>query len=278
MENNNQYINIHNDDTLSIQEHKRSGILYYSINQVATLLGESDSKIRYYTNIFDNLLKIQVSNKELIYTDKDIDKLEFLIRLKDKGLTIKEIQSYCEELPLDESDVSKKGNALSIPDLIELISQSQAKEISKLRSDLFNHIDTVKMQLADEMKDYIRNEILESNKNLQNSTDTTFSKVENLINDKFESENIKMQETLCNLSNDNIENLINDKIESESIKMQEALCNLSNDIESKSIELNDQLVYRIKKFENVVEKAYTIEHEIASQNPPNFFARLFGAR
>jgi len=251
MENNNQYINIHNDDTLSIQEHKRSGILYYSINQVATLLGESDSKIRYYTNIFDNLLKIQVSNKELIYTDKDIDKLEFLIRLKDKGLTIKEIQSYCEELPLDESDVSKKGNALSIPDLIELISQSQAKEISKLRSDLFNHIDTVKMQLADEMKDYIRNEILESNKNLQNSTDTTFSKVENLINDKFESENIKMQETLCNLS---------------------------NDIESKSIELNDQLVYRIKKFENVVEKAYTIEHEIASQNPPNFFARLFGAR
>lgn len=278
MENNNQYINIHNDDTLSIQENKRGGILYYSISQVATLLGESDSKIRYYTNIFDNLLKIQVSNKELIYTDNDIDKLEFLIRLKNKGLTIKEIQSYCEELPLDESDVSIKGNTLSIPDLISLISQSQVKEISKLKSDLFNYIDTVKMQLADEMKDYIRNEISENKTSIQNTFDQSLSNIESLINNKIESENTKIQEALFNLSNDNIEDLINDKFESESIKIQESLCNLSSDIESKSIELNEQLVYRIKKFENVLEKAYTIEHEIASQNPPNFFARLFGAR
>ena len=69
MENKTQYISIQNNDTVTLQEKKRSGILSYSINQVAALLGESDSKIRYYTNIFDNLLKIQVSNKELIYTD-----------------------------------------------------------------------------------------------------------------------------------------------------------------------------------------------------------------
>lgn len=254
MENNAQYISIQNDDKVTLQEKKRSGILYYSISQVAALLGESDSKIRYYTNIFDNLLKIQVSNKELIYTDKDIDKLEFLIRLKNKGLTIKEIQSYCEELPLDDNDISnnisKETNTLSISDLISLISESQINEISKLKSELFDYIDQMKEDLASDMKDYICTAISEHTKNSEILTDDIFSKVQDLITDKFEY---------------------------ESSRMGENLATLSKNIESKSIELNDELIYRIKKFENVVERAYTIEHEIASQKSPSFLARLFGA-
>lgn len=251
MENKTQYISIQNNDTVTLQEKKRSGILSYSINQVAALLGESDSKIRYYTNIFDNLLKIQVSNKELIYTDKDIDKLEFLIRLKNKGLTIKEIQSYCEELPLDDNDISRETNTLSVSDLISLISQSQIDEISKLKSELFNYIDQMKENLTKDIKDYICTELSEHTKNSQTMNDDMVSKVQDLITGKLEY---------------------------ESSRMEENLSDLSNNIESKSIELSDQVIYRIKKFENVVEKAYTIEHEIASQKSPSLIARLFGAK
>lgn len=251
MENKTQYISIQNNDVVTLQENKRSGILYYSISQVAALLGESDSKIRYYTNIFDNLLKIQVSNKELIYTDKDIDKLEFLIRLKNKGLTIKEIQSYCEELPLDESDISRETNTLSVSDLVSLISQSQINEITKLRSELFNYIDEMKQDLTNDIKTYIYTEISEHNKNSELMNDTLYSNVQDLITDKFEYENSKLQENLSTLS---------------------------KDIETKSIELNDQLLSRIKKFENIVKKAYTIEHEIASQKSPSLMARLFGSK
>ena len=39
MENKTQYISIQNNDTVTLQEKKRSGILSYSINQVAALLG-----------------------------------------------------------------------------------------------------------------------------------------------------------------------------------------------------------------------------------------------
>lgn len=251
MENKTQYINIQNNDVLTLQEKKRSGILYYSISQVAALLGESDSKIRYYTNIFDNLLKIQVSNKELIYTDKDIDKLEFLIRLKNKGLTIKEIQSYCEELPLDDNDISKETNTLSVSDLISLISQSQINEISKLRSELFNYIDQTKQDLTKDIKNYICTELSEQNKRSQAINDDMFS---------------------------NVQDFIKDKLEYESSKMQENLSTLSKDIETKSIELNDQLLCRIKKFENIVKKAYTIEHEIAAQKSPSLIERLFGSK
>lgn len=251
MENKTQYVNIQNNDVVTLQEKKRSGILYYSISQVAALLGESDSKIRYYTNIFDNLLKIQVSNKELIYTDKDIDKLEFLIRLKNKGLTIKEIHSYCEELPLDDNDISKETNTLSVSDLISLISQSQINEISKLRSELFNYIDQTKQDLTTDIKNYIYTELSEQTKRSQTMNDDMFS---------------------------NVQNLITDKLEYESSKMQENLSTLSKDIETKSIELNDQLLCRIKKFENIVKKAYTIEHEIAAQKSPSLIERLFGSK
>ena len=75
-----KYMNIHGETI--VKNKKRGDILNYSISQVATLLDEEDSNIRYYTNVFDNILKIEISDKELRYTNRDIDKLEFLINLK----------------------------------------------------------------------------------------------------------------------------------------------------------------------------------------------------
>ena len=69
------------------------------------------------------------------------------------------------------------------------------------------------------------------------------------------------------------------KIEQEGIKkMKRLYVHLSKDIETRSIELNDQLLCRIKKFEDIVKKAYTIEHEIAAQKSPSLMERLFGSK
>lgn len=250
MENKERYINIHNN-TFSIEEKKRSGILYYSISQVAALLGETDSTIRYYTNLFDDLLKIQVSNKELIYTDKDIDKLEFLIRLKNKGLTIKEIQSYCDDIPLDENIVTKQISSFSINDLIELITEVQRKEIMNLKSELFSHMDTLKHECISELKDYLINELSIQNQYSKSITDDIFLKTMDSIEEKFKYESSKT-----------LENLVT----------------LSKEIEKKSAEQNDQLLNRIRKFENIVEKAYTIEHEIESERKPSLIEKIFGFR
>ncbi len=50
MDSNNKYMTINEADI--IKNKKRGDILYYSINQVANLLGQEDSTIRYYTNVF----------------------------------------------------------------------------------------------------------------------------------------------------------------------------------------------------------------------------------
>jgi len=137
------------DKYMAIQEgtilnsRKRGDILYYSISQVAALLDAEDSSIRYYTNVFDNILKIEISNKELRYTNKDVDKLEFLINLKNKGMTIKEVQKYCEELPLNIEDLVeiKENNSISVKEIITTIADLETKEIDDLKIYLTNKFD-----------------------------------------------------------------------------------------------------------------------------------------
>ena len=118
MDSNDKYINVTDEDI--IKNKKRGDILYYSVSQVATLLDQEDSSIKYYTNVFDNILKIEIADKELRYTNRDVDKLEFLINLKNKGMTIKEVQKYCEELPLDIEDLVeiKETNSISIKEIM----------------------------------------------------------------------------------------------------------------------------------------------------------------
>lgn len=137
---NNQDMNIEEVETTT--HRKRGNILYYSINQVANLLGEDDSNVRYYTNVFDNILKIEISNKEFRYTSKDIDKLEFLINLKNKGMTIKEIQNYCEALPLNIEELVeiKENNDWSIQKIVNIVEEEQSKQFKLLKEDLLSEI------------------------------------------------------------------------------------------------------------------------------------------
>lgn len=204
-----KYINVQRGDIM--KNNKRGDILYYSISQVANLLDQEDSIIRYYTNVFDNILKIEISNKELRYTNNDIDKLEFLINLKNKGMTIKEIQKYCEALPLDIEELVeiKQKDSLPIEDVIARIVESESKEINTLKEYLDdkikkNHEESVqkiiksikeeqhnqltlfKDEILTEVKEYIENKLDEFDK-------MSISRDKDLINEIKRFENVIQQ-------------------------------------------------------------------------------------
>lgn len=245
----NEYIATSDDGTFSLQENKRSGILNYSVNQVASLLGESESKIRYYTNIFDDLLKIPVSNKELIYSEKDIDKLEFLLRLKDKGLSIKEIQAYCNDITLDEIDIHKKTNSTSISDFVNLIMEKHDVKYNELKTEIFNYIDNSKKELINELSKQFQNEM-------------------SAIKDDFKI-----------MLNENLE-MLKDELSKNDSRINDRINNLSSHFDEKSEKLAEDIIFKMNKYENVMQRAYSIEQDmnLEMKKTRGFFARLLGAK
>lgn len=258
-------------DELNVGNKKRGDILYYSISQVANLLGEEDSSIRYYTNVFDNILKIEISNKEFTYTNNDIDKLEFLINLKNKGMTIKEIQKYCEELPLNLEELVeiKENNSLSVKEIITTIVGLENKELNNLKENLSNKI---REDNELHMKK-IGNLVSEQNNQLEFFKEDMLKEIKQYIDYKFDK-TYEANNKLYNELFQKIDDLISKKLSLENnIKLElDRFNEISN---SRDINLIDE----IRKFKNVIERAYYVQQEMdSSKEKVGFIGRLFGIR
>jgi DNA-binding transcriptional MerR regulator len=270
MDSNDKYIAVTDEDI--IKNKKRGDILYYSVSQVATLLDQEDSSIRYYTNVFDNILKIEISDKELRYTNRDVDKLEFLINLKNKGMTIKEVQKYCEELPLDIEDLVeiKESNSISVKEIMTTIVTSENEKIDNLKEYLTNKIDESNELSVQKIVKLISEE---QNKQLQFFRDGILTEIKEYIDSKFDIEN-KINTDLYNEFSLKMNNLITEKLSLEdNIKSQ---LDKFNEI---SISRDRNLIAEIKRFENVIERAYYVQQEMDTQKEKiSFIGRLFGTR
>lgn len=166
----------------------RGKALYYSTSQVANLLGIPDSKVRYYSVAFDDILHIEVSNKQRRYTEKDIDKMKFLVELKNEGMTIKQIQEYCQEVDFEsENGIQvKESNPLSIKTLAKALLEEQSKQLNLFK---------------EEMKEFVSNKLDEQILNIKNNNDLLKESlleevsltIDNIIDEKL-SENLDKQE------------------------------------------------------------------------------------
>ena len=85
--------------------------LFYSISEVADILGESVSLVRFWSNSFPKLIKPQRNAKgNRLYTSADIDVLKqvhFLV--KDKGMTLDGVE---KALGVQKTGVDRSVKAL----------------------------------------------------------------------------------------------------------------------------------------------------------------------
>lgn len=129
----------------------RGKALFYSTSQVSHILGEVESKIRYYTKEFDGILNIEISNKQRRYVEQDIEKLRFIIGLKNDGMTIKQIKEYCEEIDFNEENgiTIKEDNPLHIQAVAKALMEEQSKQMELFKQqiiDLMN--ENIKQQVS----------------------------------------------------------------------------------------------------------------------------------
>ncbi|MGN0144441.1 MAG: helix-turn-helix domain-containing protein [Clostridium sp.] len=257
MNTNCNFIEVNNENNIELKANKRGDVPYYTLTQVASLLNEDEHQIRYYTNIFNDILKIEILDKHFIYTEHDLDKLEFLIKLKNKGMSLKQITDYCDKLPLDKKDTfTKESSTASIDDFIRLLIESQSKEINKLQNNLLKEMESyidIRFNLLTEKI------IEEQNKQINNFEKTISEQIKNLFETKDE---------LMNSYKDNSEyfteytNMIDKKSEFIKTDIIETLESLAHELKNNRISSNEILLTEIRKIKDIIYKSYCVEQEL----------------
>lgn len=271
MNNKDKYINAQKVND-KIQNKKRGEILYYSIDQVADLLNENISNIKYYTNIFDDLLKIEIVAKELRYTNSDVDKLEFLVKLKNKGLSLKEIQNYYNKLPLNDTEIEcSASNLLSVEELIDSIKEAQRIQLDNFKAELINDIQNTNLLYLQN----ITSTILEvQNKSINKIKQDLSKEIKDLINSKFD--NIyKINKSSHNELIINTTEFLSKKIDDKNDELKFNLQNDFNTFTQSSLTNNERLIKEVKDFKRVMHNAYYTQQQVDMDNAnESFFNKL----
>ena len=158
----------------------RGKVLYFSTSQVSEVLDVRDSKIRYYTNEFMDLFDegdIVIANTQKKYTQRAIDKLKYFIQLKNKGMTIKQIKEYCQEIEIDED------NEIIIPHSAPLPIQAIALAV---REQTNQDMVLFKQELLDTLIEFQQNQQKSIEEYKQQILKDISLTVDEVISDKIE--------------------------------------------------------------------------------------------
>ena len=120
---------------------------YYQIGELANSLELSPRTIRYYEEIglLDSVKRIEGTRR--VYTDKDLQRLKFVKRLKHLGLTLSEM------LELEDIYQIHRTNRKVLPRLLELLDNHTAKiderisSLIRLKKDILNYREKIRQKL-----------------------------------------------------------------------------------------------------------------------------------
>lgn len=126
---------------------KINGLRYYKIGELANLVEMSPRTIRYYEEIglLNSVKRIEGSKR--VYTDKDYQRLKFIMRLKHLGLTLSEM------LELEDIYQIHQTNRKVLPRLLELLDNHTTKiderinHLIKLKAEILNYQEKIRQKL-----------------------------------------------------------------------------------------------------------------------------------
>ncbi|HDK7176576.1 TPA: MerR family transcriptional regulator [Clostridium botulinum] len=136
--------NINNEDTKT--RLIRGEPLFFTTMQVSTMVGVEPSTIRFWSKRFENLLDVEISNKNKQYKKSDVEKLKFIKKLtREDGLTLAQVQDYCSTKGFDineiEQSVVDSSNPLAIQTIMSALTVEIDKKLNSFSENLLNEID-----------------------------------------------------------------------------------------------------------------------------------------
>lgn len=160
-----------------------NGIIYYSTGQVASMLGLSDSKVRYYTEVFGDVLNITISNKQRKFTHEDVERLKFILQLKSEGMSLKQIKNYCDDIRANGESVEiEKHNPMAIEVLSSALLKENKEYLKEFENSFFKRLESyMKQERVDNLIE-INDNLVQHNKLIkqfvQKSNDVILEKIE----------------------------------------------------------------------------------------------------
>ncbi|NWF94369.1 MAG: MerR family transcriptional regulator [Syntrophaceae bacterium] len=126
---------------------KIDGSTYFQIGELANRVGMSTRTIRYYEEIgLLNSVK-RIEGGKRVYTEKDIQRLKFIKRLKYLGLTLSEMHE------LEDIYQIHRTNRKVLPRLLELLDSHVGKidesihNLNKLKEEILNYQQKIRQKL-----------------------------------------------------------------------------------------------------------------------------------
>jgi len=120
---------------------------YYKIGELANIVEMSTRTIRYYEEIgLLNSVK-RIEGGKRVYTDRDVQRLKFIKRLKHLGLTLLEMHE------LEDIYQIHRTNKKVLPRLLELMDNHALKideriqNLIKLKEDIINYQNKIREKL-----------------------------------------------------------------------------------------------------------------------------------
>ena len=151
----NDYIDVEYHDAK--QEINGEESVRYTAVQVSDMLGIPVSKVRYYMQCFESILDLEYSNNMKRMTKVSVEKLKYIIKLKDEdGLTIKQIQEYCDKKdPFEGGKLRAPNNPLAVDVFVEKLTLELTNQLEEFKKSLLEEIRAGQVKSNEELEEQV---------------------------------------------------------------------------------------------------------------------------
>jgi DNA-binding transcriptional MerR regulator len=120
---------------------------YYQIGELANLVGMSPRTIRYYEEIgLLNSVK-RIEGGKRVYTDRDIQRLKFIKRLKHLGLTLSEMHELEDIYQIHRTDRKVLSRLLELLENHVGKINERIQNLERLKEDICNYQERICQKL-----------------------------------------------------------------------------------------------------------------------------------
>jgi DNA-binding transcriptional MerR regulator len=127
-----------------------NGLKYYQIGELASLVEMSPRTIRYYEEIgLLNSVK-RIEGGKRVYTDRDLQRLKFITRLKHLGLTLSEMHELEDIYQIHRTNRKVLGRLLELLDNNVGKIDERISNLNRLKEDILNYQEKIRQKIHTE--------------------------------------------------------------------------------------------------------------------------------